>query len=337
MAALAFVATALLLLLLLLLQAPDGTLSAVAAAANVKAGFRSTCTLFPDTGVTNGQDVARAPATTAQGCLEACELNSLCCIGEFDAKATKCYLKSGGSLVAMGRRPDSSAFNCTNTVNTCNHPVGPHPPPPPTPPAPPVPVTVTVDTTAKAAQFPPYWKRSFGSGHAAITLRDDWQSHLKQAVDELGLQGVRYHGLFDDDMGPVVTAHRTYNFSKIKASWDYQRSLGLDMIVELSFMPAWLAGCSWTDPAASDPARQGHGHSSAPAVRKRLFSGHVFFFGFETRSLAKTGSGYTSEMSRPKQVLFRRDRPVQRSARAQQWPTKASLCSRKTSTIGMTS
>ena len=74
MAALAFVATA--LLLLLLLQAPDGTLSAAAAAANVKAGFRSTCTLFPDTGVTNGQDVARAPATTAQGCLEACELNS---------------------------------------------------------------------------------------------------------------------------------------------------------------------------------------------------------------------------------------------------------------------
>jgi hypothetical protein len=133
-----------------------------------------------------------------------------------------------------------------------------------------------VDTTAKATQFPPYWKRSFGSGHAAITLRDDWQSHLKQAVDELGLQGVRYHGLFDDDMGPVVTAHRTYNFSKIKASWDYQRSLGLDMIVELSFMPAWLAGCSWTDPAASDPARQGHGHSSAPAVRKRLFFGARF-------------------------------------------------------------
>ena len=36
---------------------------------------------------------------------------------------------------------------------------------------------VTVDLT-KPASFTPfehYWKRSFGSGHAALTLRDDWR------------------------------------------------------------------------------------------------------------------------------------------------------------------
>ena len=38
---------------------------------------------------------------------------------------------------------------------------------------------------------------------------------------------MRYHGLFDDDMGPVVTGHRTYNFTKIKQSWDFQLGLGL--------------------------------------------------------------------------------------------------------------
>lgn len=105
-------------------------------------------------------------------------------------------------------------------------------------------VDVDVDATASGTPFPPYWKRSFGSGHAALTLRTDWQGHLKQAVSALGLQGVRYHGIFDDDMGPVVTSYRTYDFSKIGASWDYQLSLGLRPIVELSFMPAVLANCT---------------------------------------------------------------------------------------------
>ena len=53
-------------------------------------------------------------------------------------------------------------------------------------------------------------------------------------------------------------AHRNYSFAKVKQSWDFQAGLGLHPIVELSFLPAVLAGCSWTDPAASDPARPGH-------------------------------------------------------------------------------
>ena len=187
--------------------------------------------------------------------MKACEANSLCCIGEFDSKHTKCYLKSGGSLVE--RRPGMTSFNCTGSVAVCYHPVGPHPDPPPTPPAPSVPVMVTVDTTAQATPFPPFWKRSFGSGHARLSLRPDWQKHLTQAVSEIGLQGVRYHGIFDDDMG-VVVGHRKYSFAKIKESWDFQIGLGLHPIVELSFMPAVLAGCTWVDPAAADPMRPGH-------------------------------------------------------------------------------
>ena len=47
----------------------------------------------------------------------------------------------------------------------------------------------------------------------------------------------------------VVVAPGKYNFSKVIESWKYQRSLGVTPIVETSFMPAVLAGCSWTDPA----------------------------------------------------------------------------------------
>jgi xylan 1,4-beta-xylosidase len=56
---------------------------------------------------------------------------------------------------------------------------------------------VLVDTTAGSTPFDHYWTKSFGSGHATLTLRDDWQAHLKQAQADLGLQGVRHHGLFD--------------------------------------------------------------------------------------------------------------------------------------------
>jgi hypothetical protein len=88
-----------------------------------------------------------------------------------------------------------------------------------------VPVEVMVDLSSPPAPFPHYWNSMFGSGHAALSLRPDWQAHLQQAVIDLGLGGVRYHGIFDDDMGPVVTGPvgaRSYNFTLIDRSWDFQ-------------------------------------------------------------------------------------------------------------------
>jgi xylan 1,4-beta-xylosidase len=74
------------------------------------------------------------------------------------------------------------------------------------------------------------------------------------------MQGVRYHGMYDDDMNVIVpnltsetlnvTAKTrspaySFNFSFIEQSWDYQHALGMSPIVELSFMPAIFANCSW--------------------------------------------------------------------------------------------
>ena len=70
-------------------------------------------------------------------------------------------------------------------------------------------VEVDVSDPSAFKPFKHYWKRSFGSGHAALTVRPDWQAHLKQAVADLDLRGVRYHGIFDDDMGPVVPTPAT--------------------------------------------------------------------------------------------------------------------------------
>ena len=128
----------------------------------------------------------------------------------------------------------------------------PTPPPAPTPAPAPAAVEVVVDAAdANAATpFVHRWKRSFGSGHAALTLRDDWRAHMRQAADELGMQGVRYHGLFDDDMGPVVTrgadgGQLVYNWTLVDSTWDALLAQGVRPIVELSFMPAFIANCSW--------------------------------------------------------------------------------------------
>ena len=74
-------------------------------------------------------------------------------------------------------------------------------------------VSVDLRDASHSEPFIHRWKKSFGSGHAALTLRDDWREHLSRAVAELGLTGVRYHGLFDDDMGPVVTIDANGAFS----------------------------------------------------------------------------------------------------------------------------
>ena len=106
-----------------------------------------------------------------------------------------------------------------------------------------------VDLGGATTPLPHSWKRIFGSGHAALGLRKDYQAQLKQAKEQvhiripeaaaaaavdslsrsllltkeqLGLVGVRAHGTFDDDMGPIVKAHRTYNFTLLKKLWTSQ-------------------------------------------------------------------------------------------------------------------
>ena len=67
-----------------------------------------------------------------------------------------------------------------------------------------------------------FWQASVGSGHAALgvpgaipttipippgsSLGHMWQEQLKAVHDDTGIYGVRFHGSFDDDMGPVAVA-----------------------------------------------------------------------------------------------------------------------------------
>ena len=45
-----------------------------------------------------------------------------------------------------------------------------------------------------------HWQFCVGSGHALLALRTDYTRQLKFIHDTLGIQRVRFHGIFNDDM-----------------------------------------------------------------------------------------------------------------------------------------
>jgi xylan 1,4-beta-xylosidase len=109
--------------------------------------------------------------------------------------------------------------------------------------------TVGVDLGDATTPLTHFWKASVGSGHAKLGLRADWQQQLSNVHRDTGIAGVRFHGSFDDDMGPVVVGDPTkgpvtYNFSLQDKLWDGIKAAGVRPIVELSFMPQALANCA---------------------------------------------------------------------------------------------
>ena len=79
-----------------------------------------------------------------------------------------------------------------------------------------------------------------GSGHGSLALREDWQEHLKNAHDKVGVSSVRFHGILDDDVGPVNGVN-DYSFVNIDKIYDYLLSIDMKPYVEISFMPRDLA------------------------------------------------------------------------------------------------
>lgn len=93
-----------------------------------------------------------------------------------------------------------------------------------------------------------HWQFCVGSGHALLALRTDYTRQLKYIHDTLGIERVRFHGIFCDDMRTccnlrdVFPAEGTerfkeYNFNACGVAYDNVLEAGMKPFVELSFMP----------------------------------------------------------------------------------------------------
>jgi xylan 1,4-beta-xylosidase len=131
----------------------------------------------------------------------------------------------------------------------------------------PQPVTLTIDAKSPTTPFPHFWEQTFGSGRAILALRDDFRYDLAQVKQATSFQSVRFHAIFDDEVGLydpdrrsiafAQTAGQTgqaldtslYNFTYVDQIYDGLLAAGVKPFVELSFMPRKMS----SDPTASHP------------------------------------------------------------------------------------
>lgn len=130
-----------------------------------------------------------------------------------------------------------------------------------TPPAARADETLTLDAAAPTRPFPHFWERMFGSGRAALTLRESYRDDLRALRSVTAVSYVRFHGIFNDELGVYTegpNGQDIYNFSYVDQVYDGLLAQGVRPLVELSFMPSQLASTDkrhsfWYRPVVAPP------------------------------------------------------------------------------------
>ena len=60
---------------------------------------------------------------------------------------------------------------------------------------------VDIDLRKGSGSLSHIWSETMGSDRAAITLREAWRKDLDRCRNEIGLKRVRFHGIFNDELG----------------------------------------------------------------------------------------------------------------------------------------
>jgi xylan 1,4-beta-xylosidase len=123
------------------------------------------------------------------------------------------------------------------------------------------PETIHVDLRAKGQPFPHFWEQMFGSGRAALALRESYRDDLREVRNFTDFKYVRFHAIFHDEVGVYdedASGKPIYNFSYVDQIYDGLLKDGVRPFVELSFMPKKLAAKNdlhpfWYKPNVSPP------------------------------------------------------------------------------------
>jgi len=104
--------------------------------------------------------------------------------------------------------------------------------------------TIHIDAAATATPLPHFWEHMFGSGRAILSLRDNYRQDLRQVKQVTGMQYIRFHAIFHDEVGLYdedAQGNPVLNFSYVDQIYDGLLAHGVRPFVELSFMPKKLA------------------------------------------------------------------------------------------------
>ncbi len=111
---------------------------------------------------------------------------------------------------------------------------------------------IEIKKDAPTEKFRKHWQFSVGSPHATYALRHDWVNQLKLIRNELGIERVRFHGIFCDDMHtihkltdifPIPMGNKVVekSFRWCMTAYDNILEAGMKPFVEISFMPVHLS------------------------------------------------------------------------------------------------
>lgn len=102
---------------------------------------------------------------------------------------------------------------------------------------------IKVDVQNDGEAFDHYWSKMVGAGRANEALRAGWLEQMEQVQQNCGFEYVRFHGLFHDDMFPIVEekGKLSYNWQYIDDVFDRLLDLNVKPFVELAFFPKSMA------------------------------------------------------------------------------------------------
>jgi xylan 1,4-beta-xylosidase len=99
---------------------------------------------------------------------------------------------------------------------------------------------ITVNLNMATHPFPHFWEQMFGSGRAALSLRESYRDDLREVKLATGFEYIRFHGIFLDELGLYdedKDGKPVYNFSYVDQIYDGLLKNHVRPFVELSFMP----------------------------------------------------------------------------------------------------
>jgi len=100
---------------------------------------------------------------------------------------------------------------------------------------------IKIKTRQTSGSLPHVWEECIGSDRAVVGLREQWLSDLEAVKKTIGIKSVRFHGLFNDEMGVWPAGQKQPSFLYVDMVFDAMLERGVKPLVELSFMPGKLA------------------------------------------------------------------------------------------------
>ena len=104
---------------------------------------------------------------------------------------------------------------------------------------------IIVDAQIPGTPFPHFWEHMFGSCHASVTLCEDWRKDLRALREIVDVKYVRFHGIFEHQVGIYsgqdAAGNLSLNFTRIDLIYDGLVEIGVRPFVELGFIPEEMA------------------------------------------------------------------------------------------------